>query len=552
MRIKGLISGLIVLATLAVFWQTFHFDFVSYDDNDYVTENPHVTSGLTVDNLRWATTAVVSGTWQPLVWLTFMIDQEAGEGQAWAFHVTNVLLHAATAVLLFLLLETTTQARWRSALVAALFAIHPLHVESVAWVSERKDVLSTLFWVLTMLLYVAYVRKPSARRYLAALVLFSLGLTAKAMLVSLPLVLLLMDVWPLNRRVRLLEKIPFVLVAAASCVVTLWAQSASRAVSTLELIPIGQRLANAGVSTVAYIAKTVWPHNLTMHYPHPGKTLSAWQVAAAWVLVAAACATAAALIRKRPAVTVGWFWFVLTLVPVSGIVQVGSQGMADRYTYVPLIGLFVALAWTLPDLSGRQWLRIAGLVILLGVLAALGFRAHNQAQFWRNSETLYRHATRITPNDPQAYYGLGCAIRAKGSLAGAIKQFEKAVELDPEDSRARSNLGVALYERGDLPEAADHLSVAVHLNPTDADLQTNCAMALALQGRLTESLPHFKAAVRLRPDDSGLRNNLGRCLVLLGRIQAAKREFAEAIRLDPSNETAQANYDACVRRSESR
>ena len=417
-RQVGVICVALVLLTLVVFWQTLDFSFVDLDDRAFVGSNPYVQQGLNWGSIRWALTSATSGNWQPAVWLSYMLDYQVNGLDPQVFHLTNVALHVANTLLLFGILLSLTGLPWRSAFVAALFAIHPLHVESVAWVAERKDVLSTLFWLLTIWAYVRYVRGQNTARYIVVIAVFALGLMAKPMLVSLPIVLLLMDFWPLRRmagKVRLrnliIEKLPMLVLAAFSCGLTMWAQATGGAVQSLNDYPVGVRLANAGVAYVGYLAKMVWPRGLAVFYPHPGNTLPTWQVAGSYALLTALTALALLWARRRPYLLVGWLWYVISLIPVIGIVQVGAQAMADRYTYVPLIGIFIAVAWLVADLVGAP--RRVGLVaaaartglavVAVSIIAALAVAAHSQVGHWRDTKTLFRHALRVIEIDPKEY-----------------------------------------------------------------------------------------------------------------------------------------------------
>ncbi|MGB9618961.1 MAG: hypothetical protein ACPL7K_00955, partial [Armatimonadota bacterium] len=392
------ISFLLAALIAAIYWPAVGYGLVNLDDRYYVMNNPHVRSGLSVRNVVWAFTTFTQSNWHPLTWISLQLDRTIEPSGSQVLHATNIVLHLANTLLLFFLLELTTGARWRSACVAALFAAHPLHVESVAWVSERKDVLSTLFWLLTMLAYIGWVRAPSKGRYMLVIAAFALGLTAKPMLVSLPILLLLVDIWPLarlqiGRNARLAagklvrEKIPLFALAAASCVVTYIAQARGGAMTGLDCYPLGMRLANAFVSYMAYLGKTAWPARLAALYPHPENTLPEWQVAASAVGFFVLSILAVRAFRRWPYAAVGWFWYVISLVPVIGIVQVGLQGMADRYTYVPLIGIFVAVAWGVPEIIDRLFgsasARFTVGLALLSV-AALAAVAHKQVGYWRD------------------------------------------------------------------------------------------------------------------------------------------------------------------------
>ncbi len=512
---------LIAAATLAVYWQTTGFGFVDYDDDIYITNNPHVTSGLSLENLHWATTAVYHATWQPLVWVSLMLDYEIGNGQPWAYHLTNVLLHTANAVLLFLLLDALTLATWRSAVVAALFALHPLRVESVAWVAERKDVLSGLFWLLTTWAYVVWTRRPSLVKYLLVVIAYVCGLAAKPALIAVPFVLLLLDFWPLGRIKKMAaeigarqtwtrlvsEKVPLLVLAAGSMFVTMLAHKSQGAVAAADFAPLGQRIACSVVNYVSYLGKTLWPRDLACLYPNPGNSLPVWAVVVSSVLLIAVSALAVIVRARRPYLLAGWFWYLVALAPASGLVQIGMHGIADRFTYIPHIGLFVAIVWALADLTGQRWRPVLGAVAMAAILA-LGVRSYDQAGHWRDSRKLFSHALQISGEHAFLCSKLATVLEKEGDIEAAVALYEDAARLAPQNALVRAKLGTAL----------------------------------AAARRLDEALAHFEEATRLEPENSIYRSNYGQCLFLLGHIDRAEREFVEALRLDPNNSTARANY----------
>lgn len=526
-----LIYILLALATACVYWQVHSFEFISIDDFIYASENPRVLAGLSGDSIRYAFTTNYGANWHPLTWLSLMADAQlaklfapgfAAHPTAGVFHVTNAVLHIIDSLLLFAALFALTGKRWRCAFVAALFALHPLHVESVAWVSERKDVLSALFWMLTMLAYTAYAKRPSAVRYILTLLAFALGLMAKPMLVSLPLVLLLLDYWPLARLQQgrkvitlLIEKLPFFALAGASCVVTCWAQNASGAMVEFGLTPLGQRLANAVVSTMSYIGKALSPVNLAMFYPHPGPHIPTWQVIGAGVLVMAAFAVAIALRKRYPPVTMGWFWYVITLLPVIGIVQVGSQAMADRYTYIPLIGHFIAATWAADDAFAYAQSRFnsalltapAKSVLALAILAGLAATTYFQVGYWRNTIALTEHTIAVTRSN---YF-------------------------------AHAMLGTALHKAGRDDEALQHCVESVRIRRDYADGHYRLATVLASKRLLSGAIAHFRMALRNDPKNADIHNDLGCVLGVSGDLKAAADEFTLALKLDPQHPKATRN-----------
>jgi hypothetical protein len=449
----------LTLSTLAVYWQVQGHAFVTYDDYQYVVENPHVRHGLTLRGIAWAFTTGYASNWHPLTWLSHMLDCTLYGLNPMGHHVNSLLLHLANTLLLFWVLRRMTTALWRSAFVAALFALHPLHVESVAWVAERKDLLSTLFWMMTMGAYALYVERPGLGRYLFTLLLFALGLMAKPMLVTLPFVLLLLDYWPLGRRhhppLRLIrEKLPFFALTAISSMITFSVQKSWGAV--IFTLPLKDRIANALVSYVTYIAKTIWPANLACFYPHPLDTLPLWQVGGSLLLLVSISVFVIRARQRCPYLPVGWFWYLGTLVPVIGLVQVGAQAMADRYTYVPLIGLFLITAWTAAEVGSKgSALRMSLWVGMLIPFLAVG--SWLQAQSWQTSVTLFEHTLTVTrnnliahnnlgnnPNHATSHNNLGSVFMQQGRLQEAIAHLSKAVQIDPEMQEARYNLRIAL------------------------------------------------------------------------------------------------------------
>jgi hypothetical protein len=540
-----LLLPLLIVSTIVVYWQVKDHDFINYDDNEYVTSNEQVQKGLTRESIVWAFTAVHSSNWHPLTWLSHMLDVELFGMDPKGHHLMNVFFHVVNTVLLFLVLRRMTNAVWRSFFVAALFALHPLHVESVAWVSERKDVLSTMLWILTIWLYVRYTEEQTAWRYLAVATSLALGLLAKPMLVTLPFVLLLLDYWPLRRirfgkteegkpkktgpspvgregwlnLLRLLrEKIPLLVLAAASSVVTFVAQQTSGSVTTLEGLSLFARLSNAAVAYVEYIRKMFWPSELVVFYPHPGKMLPLWEVVGAIVLLLFITGLVVRSFRTRPYLLTGWLWYLGTLVPVIGIVQVGMQSMADRYTYVPFIGLFLMIAWILPDvLSSWRYRKIVLASAATAVIIVLTSLTWKQLPYWKNSITLFEHALRHSERNFVAHYNLGAALHKEGKEMEALDHYREALKISPAYVDALNNLGVALTEEGKLDEAASYYLAALRIRPRDGDLHNNLGAVYAQQGKMAEAFAQFSEAVRYLPGDSLARANYERARALLER-----------------------------------
>ncbi len=547
--------------TLLLYLPAREYGYVAYDDPDYVTANPAVQAGLTWDGVKWAFTTGHASNWHPLTWLSHQADQSFfGPGPAGP-HLVNVALHAVNTALLFgVLLLFCPEARWRSAWVAALFALHPLHVESVAWVSERKDVLSALFFLLTLGAYGFYVKRREGGQdgarswYVATLGLFALGLTSKPMLVTLPCVLLLLDHWPLRRlplgswtefrstaSALLWEKVPFFALSLASCGVTFVVQQQSGAVRSLESFTLGERLANAAVACTLYLQNTFWPAGLAFFYPHPGR----WPVPlvlGALLLVLALSFVALRAARIQPFVTTGWFWFLGMLVPVIGLVQVGNQAFADRYTYLPLIGVFIVLAWGATALAERgRWPKsLLAVAAALPVLACLVL-TRGQLRHWHDSEALFGRALAVTENNFVAHNGLGFALLEQRRWDEAVVQFERALAIRPEFAEALNNLGTALQEKGDMAGAILRFRRAVEAQPGFVPARYNLGTVLLEQGRTDEALVQLKEAVRLRPDHAPAHLNLGNALLSRGRVDEAAAYYLRVTELQPGWADAQDN-----------
>ena len=535
----------LVAVTLLVFGRVIRHDFINYDDPTYVTANPHVRGGLTWSNVGWAFTTRHAANWHPLTWLSHMLDVQLFGMNPRGHHITSVLLHVANTLLLFAVLRRMTNAVWPSAFVAALFAVHPLHVESVAWVAERKDVLSTLFWMLTMWAYARYAERPGVARYGLALLFFALGLMAKPMLVTLPCVLLLLDFWPLGRVrpgkedftrtiARLCaEKLPLFALSAASCALTVWAQKAGGAVLSVDALPLPFRIGNAVLSYARYLGRTIWPADLAVFYPHPG-AWPTWQLLGAGLLMLSMTAVAVWRIRRDPYLIVGWFWYLGTLVPVIGIVQVGGQSIADRYSYVPLVGLFVMIGWAGAALAGHFSSFKRFVAFAAGVVVAFTAAfAWKQTRHWRNSFALFEHALRVTSDNHIAHNNLGIALAERGKLDAAILHFQELVRIKPRFASAHNNLGIALASRGRTSEAIEHFKRAVEINPSFAEAQNNLGVALGNVGRLEEAAFHFSEAVKAAPGFADARYHLACALLEQRDAEAAAQHLREALRLRP-------------------
>ena len=548
-RHRALLLGLaLVLLTLAVYGQVGGHRFINYDDPAYVTTNPMVTGGLSPAAARWAFTTFHEANWHPLTWLSHQLDVQLFGLAPRGHHLHSVLLHLANVLLLFLFLIRATGAVGRSAFVAALFAVHPLRVESVAWVAERKDVLATLFGLLTLLAYERSIQHRAAVPYLAALAFFALGLMAKPMLVTLPFLLLLLDLWPFGRwqpgsgqlRPLLVEKLPFFLLTAVSAVVTYLAQATGGAVSSLESLPFLARLGNAVISYARYLGKFLVPTGLSVYYPLylPQPT---WQIVPAGLLLLAVTLLVIRPARHSPALAVGWFWYLGMLVPVIGLVQVGTQALADRYAYLPTVGLALMLAWGVPELlNGRRGQRAITAAGVAGVVV-LALLAWRQAGFWRDSRTLFSHAIAVTENNYLAELNLGNALQDERRYAEAIPHYNRSLQLKPAQALAHNNLGISLEETDQLDRALRHYRAALDINPRFVEGYYNLASALARLGRADEALAANAEALRLAPDSAQPFNSRGYVLLKLGRPAEAIPDLEQALRLWPAYPAAHFN-----------
>jgi Flp pilus assembly protein TadD len=567
-----ILLGLAVV-TFGIYAQVIGHRFITLDDLLYIEGNPMVNRGVTLRGLAWAFITFHAGNWHPLTWIAHMIDSQLFGMIAGGHLLVNALIHAANTLLLFWLLLRTTHARWSSALVAALFALHPLHVESVAWASERKDTLSTFFGLLSLIAYVRYAEarvalascqsigwKPmphgAARKWYAwTAITLALGLLAKPMLVTWPFVMLLLDYWPLGRwqsaksraqgwnlRKLIIEKIPLFALVAASAVVTSIAQSHGGAVRTFEEASLALRLSNALVSYAKYLLLAFWPNDLAVFYPFPRAGIPGWQIIGAALLLIGITAFCVFERKIRPYLIVGWLWFLGTLVPVIGLVQVGGQTMADRYFYIPSIGLFIAIVFGLANIAERRrvapWLTAAIANVVVLVLATL---TNAQIHRWTDSVTLLEHALAVTPPKAAIEYHLGLALYRSGQLDEAAAHFEKALQLAPHDHISLYYMGVCRFYQGRVPEAIEYARAAIRLQPDAAKAHDLLGMALAMQNQNEPALDEARRAAELAPEDADIRNDLGLALARLGKIPEAIDELREALQLNPNNAAAHAN-----------
>ncbi|HSC27663.1 MAG TPA: tetratricopeptide repeat protein [Vicinamibacterales bacterium] len=588
----------LIAANLIVFGPVVRHGFINLDDPQYVTENRHVLGGLTWQSLAWAATASYAGNWHPLTWVSHMLDVRFFGVDPRGHHLSSLVLHILNTLLVFGVLHRMTRAPARSAAVAALFAIHPLHVESVAWVAERKDVLSAFFWLLTMWAYVRYVERSNLARYTIVLLCFVAGLAAKPMVVTLPFVLLLLDYWPLRRvpvvdeapwtspqnrtalRGLVLEKLPMFGCALASGAVTVWVQKAGGAMRGLDALPVGDRVANALQTYLAYIGKMLWPANLAALYPI-SRGDSVWPAALAALVLVSITLVALRAARRCPFVPVGWLWYLGTLVPVIGLVQVGSQRMADRFTYIPFVGLFVIVAWGVPLVLRRSKTVDAAVGVVAAVLLAAGAAvAREQTAVWHDSIRLWRHTLAVTENNhlahhylahalaaagqpveaaaeyrraleirpdyPDAHNGLGVILAASGKHDEAIAHYRQAIRFSPQYAAALTNLGASLMAQSRTDEALIHLREAVRLDPEFAQAHSNLGTALANTGRPEEAIPSFETALRLGPGYADAHRHLGATLAMLGRTTDAIAHYSEALRINPDDALAQNGMGAAL------
>lgn len=566
-RVRTAIALVLALATLTAFHPVLDAGFISLDDPDYVTENSRVRAGITREGFAWAFRSIESANWHPLAWLSHMADVHFYGLDPFGHHLTSLLLHLGNTLLLFLLLAAMTARTGESAFVAALFALHPLHVESVAWVAERKDVLSTFLGLGCLLAYVRYARKPTIPRYVAVAALLALGLLSKPMLVTLPFVMLLLDYWPLGRLdgapaytrrstgspaprlLPLAEKAPLLLLVAASSVVTYIAQQQGAMVKSAVDYPFFSRLSNTLVGYVLYIRKMVWPSDLMIPYEHIGARIPAWQVALAATLLIAITAAVVASHRRHPFVPVGWFWFVGMMLPVSGIVQIADQSMADRYTYLPLVGLFVAIAWGGGVVAAHQgYGRIRLVLTATAVLAIFSVVTNVQAGYWKSSRALFTRGVAVAPENSLARYNLGVVLSREGRLEEAIGHFTRVLAARPRFAAAHDNLGWALAEQGRAAAALEHYREALKIDPGFASAYNNQGNLFLDQGDIGQAVASFEKAVHVQKNYAEAHNNLGVALYRQGRAEEALAQFLIVLDLKPHNVKARYNAKAILER----
>ena len=552
---QQLLGGLLLLAvTLALYWPVLQARFLNFDDNLYVTDNARVQGGVTIENIGWAFTTGHAANWHPLTWVSHMLDWQMYGAAAGGHHLTNLLFHAANALLLFAFLQFATKAFWRSLIVAGLFAWHPVHVESVAWVSERKDVLSTFFWLLAMIAYLAYAQRPGWARYAVVSLFFVLGLLAKPMVVTLPVALLLLDVWPLRRvnlgradeaeasaparwRPLILEKIPLLFLSLLASLITFYVQNLGGATLQIRLT-LMERMGNAAVAYMRYVGKTICPTELAVFYPH--QALGWWEVASAMMILGAMTGFMLRFGKSRPYLAAGWFWFLITMLPVIGLIQVGEQAMADRYHYIPSIGLFVMAVWGGSEMLKRLEVRGCAPAAAAGSLALAGciFCTQRQLHYWLDSTALFTHAIRVTGENRVARNQLKQALSKSARLDDAILDYRVELRNDPGSGHLQNELGRVLARRGKYDEAVKHFAGAVRLNPGNVTAHFNYGMTLAAAGELDEAIIHFEKALALDAKKAEAHTQLGLAYAQQGKSAAAVEQYRAALKSAPGSRDA--------------
>jgi len=552
-----LVYSVIIFATLSVYLPVKDFTFVAYDDDIYVSNNPRVQSGLKLENVLWSLTAFEASNWHPLTWISHMIDVQFFGMNAGGHHLTSVGFHILNAVLLLVWLNAMTGEFWKSSFVAALFSLHPLHVESVAWIAERKDVLSTFFFILSLLSYTHYCQKKSLQQYLLSLFFFICALMAKPMVVTLPFVFLILDYWPLKRIPEdmlskkipvhekwvlvhlLIEKIPFIMLSFLSCWITLAAQHTT--VASVEAFPLIPRIANSIISYAEYLAKMIYPFPLAVLYPYP-RIIYLWKVIASLFVVLSISFLAIRKLRRRPWLAVGWFWYLGTMMPVIGLVQVGLQGYADRYTYIPFIGLFLMIAWQAPELV-QSWKhnKITLTVGAGGILSILWVLSSFQVQHWKNSVTLFDHALKSTSENYIAHNNLGFSLAEKGNYNEAIVHYHEAIRIAPSCGYPYFNLGFILYKQGNYQEAILHYQNAIAYNHNSVRSYYMLGNLYFELKQIDNAIIYYAKAIKIRPDYVEALNNLGISLALIGKSDESLALFKEAIRINPDFADARKN-----------
>jgi protein O-mannosyl-transferase len=569
-NLKVIICIFLVVSTFAVYGQVQDHEFLNLDDPVYVTQNSEIQAGFTLESVGWAFTTTHDGNWFPVTWLSHILDYQLYGLNPQGHHFTNLFFHIANALLLFLLLARMTGTVWQSGFVAAMFALHPMNVESVAWIAERKNVLSTFFWVLTLWAYLRYTRHTDIKRYLLVALFFALGLMSKPMLVTLPFVLLLLDYWPLGRLQLknktpqlkqeenqttlsrlILEKFPLFILSAGSSITTILVQNSNGAMPSLDLLSLNTRTINALVSYFKYLVTMIWPKGLAIIYPHPGNAVPLWQGLVCGLILVSITIAVVQKVNRMPYLAVGWFWYLGTLVPVIGLVQVGFTAMADRYMYMPLIGIFIIVAWGLPALIARWRHKNKALIITAGIwVTSLMVLTWVQVGQWKNSITIFKHAIEVTdkkyPNFAPAYDNLGIALFHEGKTEEAHSHFKIAVALAPEYPLPHNNLGATLFSVGEVEEAISQYKIAIKLKPSFAEAHNNLGNALLSERRTEEAITHYKMAINLKPDYATAHYNLGVAHHNNHMTEKAIAHYQKAITLKPEFAQAQQSLNMAL------
>jgi tetratricopeptide (TPR) repeat protein len=560
-----IVSLLLIILTLAVYWQVQTHDFVNFDDDLYVVKNPHIKNGITYESINWAFTTLSTGNWHPLTWLSHMLDVQFFGINPRGHHLINLLFHIVNTLLLFSVFKKMTGDILRSGFIAALFALHPMHVESVAWIAERKDVLSTFFWMLTILSYIHYVKNQNLSRYLLLILFFTLGLMAKPMLVTLPFVLLLLDYWP-QGRLRLmrsdrqkkakqsnsavhllLEKTPLFLLTAASSIVTFTVQKQGRNVASFEAVPFLTRAANAIVAYIDYIEKMFWPSNLAVLYPYPS-SVPIWKIAFSSAILIAISLMVLRYVKQRPYLIIGWLWYLGTLVPVIGLVQVGNQYMADRYSYIPYIGLFIMIAWGVPGLL-KQWRykKIGTTIVATIILAILMTTTFLQVKHWKNSITLFSYTLSVTTNNFLSHNNLGTALAEQGHIDEAIDHWLEAIHIKSDYETPYNNLGLAYEKQGRIEEAIQNYVKALRINPDYELAHFNLGNVYFKQRRFEEAIQQYREAIRINPEYVNAYYGLSNALSEIGRVEEAIDQLTKVVMIEPNFPAAHNNLGNALR-----
>ena len=553
----------LIISISVLYWPVTGFEFIDLDDNLYLYENPAIHKGLSWQGISWAMTTFHTSNWQPLTWLSLMADYELYGLNPAGYHVSNLLFHILNTLLLFFFLKQVTGDTWKCFAVSALFAVHPLNIESVAWISERKNLLSTLFWILTLFAYIRYVQKRQWRRYSHVLLFFIIGLMAKPMLVTLPVVLLLIDYWPLrrlssinqycgelfpesvNRGSNLLcllkEKIPLLFLSLCSALITLYAARTWGAIVPISALPLSERVGNALISYMSYLEKTLWPVNLAIFYPY--SPIRPLEIIVAILLLVAITVFIVVKRSEYPYLVTGWFWYLVTLLPVIGIIQVGSQAMANRYAYIPLIGLFVIVVWGIPELLKNRIDCRYFPIPVFALILIMSFSTWAQLPYWRNSELVYRQALNATKENHVAHFGMGNVWRNRGDLRKAYSHYREAIKINPNYTEAHNNIGLILTQYGELHEAYFHYLQALRINPKYAEARNNLGLTLIRFGKTDQAESQFRQAIEDNPMLASAYNNLGALLITKGQTAEAKACLLRALELQPTYKEAKDNID---------